>query len=244
MNRKTGFTLVELLVVISIIAMLLAVLIPSLNKARAAGQAVVCSSNQKQIALASIMYCDTNSGLFPRPYYVSGQSYLFLTQMLAPYIGGANKTEKDANGEIRYFYNLYQCPASKFKNTIWHHSSYGINWMIGGEWTVKSGGTLPKRSEVFRPSEVVLYVDYAPESSSAAYAFNFFMDQTDMKAVDRAKNSFRHSGKVVVAYTDGRCARFKLSEIDAPDRVTYSSLKVKRPWNPWAPGVKNGRPVF
>jgi prepilin-type processing-associated H-X9-DG protein len=57
--------LVELLVVIAIIALLLAVLIPSLNKARAVARRVLCSSNLSQISKAYLMYCNNNSDKMP-----------------------------------------------------------------------------------------------------------------------------------------------------------------------------------
>lgn len=60
MEKKQGFTLVELLVVISIIALLLAVLMPSLNKARAQAQKIVCCNNMKTVLLAADIYALEN----------------------------------------------------------------------------------------------------------------------------------------------------------------------------------------
>jgi prepilin-type N-terminal cleavage/methylation domain-containing protein/prepilin-type processing-associated H-X9-DG protein len=64
-NRKTGFTLVELLVVISIIALLMGVLLPALAAARLRAQTVVCASNLKSYGTALYMYADTNNDKAP-----------------------------------------------------------------------------------------------------------------------------------------------------------------------------------
>lgn len=67
--RQTGFTLVELLVVIGIIAVLIGILLPALSKAREQGNRAKCMANLKQMATAAMNYAANNRGAFP--YHVA-----------------------------------------------------------------------------------------------------------------------------------------------------------------------------
>jgi prepilin-type N-terminal cleavage/methylation domain-containing protein len=60
--HKKAFTLIELLVVIAVIAVLMAILMPSLHRAREQGKRIVCQGNLKQMSLGWIMYAQENGG--------------------------------------------------------------------------------------------------------------------------------------------------------------------------------------
>ena len=79
MYKRRGFTLIELLVVIAIIALLMAILMPALQRVRRQAKTTICQANLGQWGLVWSLYCQDNSGYFPkrisiwhdivRPYY-------------------------------------------------------------------------------------------------------------------------------------------------------------------------------
>lgn len=73
-SRNRGFTLVELLVVISIIALLLAILMPALKAARDQARSLACRANFKQIGTAGLMYTQDNGGSFQLGRKINKQS--------------------------------------------------------------------------------------------------------------------------------------------------------------------------
>src|SRR4051794_12649227 len=102
--KRTAFTLVELLVVIAIIGVLVSLLLPAVQSARAAARAAVCKSQLRQIGLATLQFCDTHKGQFPElSESAKGATQSWIYQ-LAPYsenVYSLRICPEDSNAEER-----------------------------------------------------------------------------------------------------------------------------------------------
>jgi len=106
-RRQRGFTLVELLVVIGIIAVLISLLLPSLNKAREAAKRTMCLSNLHQIHLMLVMYANANKDQVPLGYSGSGTPGAEFSEGNNYFVsrkanGGAAQADQDPPRRVRY----------------------------------------------------------------------------------------------------------------------------------------------
>jgi prepilin-type N-terminal cleavage/methylation domain-containing protein len=102
MKHRKGFTLVELLVVIGIIALLISILLPALSKARDSAQAILCTSNLHQLGLALSMYIPTNHGRFPNKTVMEAdQMTLFNSQFAWTGKAATNSSYKVLTSDLR-----------------------------------------------------------------------------------------------------------------------------------------------
>jgi len=144
--KKKGFTLVELLVVIAIIALLMSILMPSLNKARKQAKNTVCQSNTKQWGLYFTLYTNEWDGKFQGEWAGGYQDQSWLVTLFdyykeTPKILLCPEGDKVTANSNKTF-EAWGLWAGHFPETIvpkgfydWvaggqRHGSYGINWFV------------------------------------------------------------------------------------------------------------------
>lgn len=168
--RHAGFTLLELLIVIAIIALLIAISVPALQSSRRQTQAVVCASNIRQLTAGLFMYEAENETLpfgfnlsfVPPPGgYPGNPAYDKLGWWWFNYISDYSKRDGDKK-------RILWCPSRRIDNTRLKgyvlHGNYGVNqsicksWLGGGTQTEFIGTPL-KTSDIVRPTHTLLLID-------------------------------------------------------------------------------------
>jgi prepilin-type N-terminal cleavage/methylation domain-containing protein/prepilin-type processing-associated H-X9-DG protein len=157
-RRRGGFTLVELLVVIGIIAILMSMLMPALSRAKQKANRIACVNNIRQIDMAATMYAGDHESEYPRRANLTN-SWIFT---LKSYYGN-NSPTNNANGK-EWNSKILKCPTDRWMewrsylingfNDYWAATLNKQNYDQMMQWRYPHG---MKESEIKLPSDTIVF---------------------------------------------------------------------------------------
>jgi prepilin-type N-terminal cleavage/methylation domain-containing protein/prepilin-type processing-associated H-X9-DG protein len=205
-----AFTLVELLAVISIIAMLLAILMPSMARARQQGRGVVCQNNLRQMSITACVYTQNYDGFYPIAQYTQitpTGCVNYNWDFAVADEGGAKKLLPGILWQGQMIEKIQQCPSFKGQSNdpASPYTGYNYNTSYIGHGEGECIEIPVKSNAVKRAAGCALFGD--GQWSGGA---NKFMRAPFKSDADRTFNAryagtqgFRHLGTTNVAWADG-----------------------------------------
>lgn len=238
-----GFTLVELLVVIGIIALLISILLPALNKARQSAQAVACASNLRQIGMGFEMYGNAQKQWYPMDVGVYDWTWPDSSVVTLWYAYVSQYMGWNGNTSLTGFVypRVLDCPS--YDRTVdvqwsstsanWTYVSYGYNYTYFGYYAFSAPSTQSRtfrRTQIKQPSDKIVVSD-------ALYMLIYPVLPSTYPLQPR------HSGRCNVLFADGHVTSMTPTEMIGSGTVgepTFDAAFLKHWYNHcYTPGAWN-----
>lgn len=238
--QTTAFTLVELLVVIAIIAILAAILLPALSKAKAKSQDLACRNNLKQLQLCWNLYVDDFQGLLPPITTLMTSANSWMSPAPSWAVGDAitDLTASNLQTGVLFPYNrslgVYHCPADKstvdqnpsVPRTRSYQLDEGLNGTYPQHAPLPPGWKKLKFSDLLHPSptDVLTFIDSDPVTGDSADFTQEFQEFTGHPDAWGCLPGERHNVGASLAFADGHAEhwRWRWSRSASAEVATYA----------------------
>jgi len=224
-RRAPAFTLIELLVVIAVIAVLMAILMPALNRAREQGKRVSCMNNLRQLMLAWSMYADDHSEKI-----VSGKTGSGVDNAWVVFVNpNTNSTEEQKRQGLRdgalFPYvkeeKLYKCPTGVRGEVVTYAIPDVMNGAGGGSGARSNKPLILKRTDIPYPATRMVFLDEGRLSATSWSIFNNKCQWWDQVTL-------RHGYGTNMGMADGHAEYIKFSD----DRTRWMAAYDQDQWQP------------
>jgi len=217
--KRCAFTLIELLIVIAIIAILAALLLPTLGRSKSTAQRIRCVSNLHQLGLATQMYWEENSGIcfrYTRGWTNGGQLFWF------GWMGAGAEGERPFDPQAGALWPYLEgrgielCPSLNYALSQFKLKARGAAYGYGYNLHLSSAPGKPPIpvARIRRPSEMIVLADAAQVNTFQAPASpeNPMLEEFYYISTNRMEATvhFRHFENANVAFCDGHVGMEKM----------------------------------